>query len=127
MVPLCVAVGGAVGALARYALAGWVHEVAGARLPWGTLAVNLVGSFLIGFAVRSLDAVTASPELRALVAVGLLGGFTTFSAYTHETMMLVRDGAWLRAGVYSLGSLGLGLVAVGVGLALAGIVLERGV
>ena len=72
---LYVAAGGAVGALARYGLSGWVHRYAGAGFPWGTLAVNLIGCFLIGLSMRWLEATSASAELRTLVTIGLLGAF----------------------------------------------------
>ena len=126
MIPIYIAAGGAVGAVARYALGGWIHTWAGSRFPWGTLTINVLGSLLIGFSLRYLEALPASPELRALVTIGLLGGFTTFSTYTYETVALLRDGEWLRGVLYSLGSLGVGLVAVAIGLAVAGFVLESG-
>ena len=119
-----LAVGGALGTLARYGLSGWVHGMAGARFPWGTLIVNVVGSLLIGFALRYLEGVPVSAELRATITVGALGAFTTFSTYTYETMALLRDGQWLRAAMYSLGSLSIGLVAVAIGLSCAGILLD---
>jgi CrcB protein len=124
MLLLYIAAGGAAGALARYGLGGWVHSWAGARYPWGTVVINLLGSLLIGYAVRYLEAVPATPEVRALVTIGLLGSFTTFSTYTYEAVALLRDGEWLRAGLYSLGSLALGLVAVVVGAAAASAVLH---
>jgi CrcB protein len=123
MVPLYIAAGGAAGTVLRYALEGWVHTWAGPRFPWGTFSVNIIGSLLIGFSIRWLDAIPASPEMRGLITIGLLGGFTTFSTYTYETMAMVRDGERLRAALYSLGSLGVGLTAVGIGLAFAGFVL----
>jgi fluoride exporter len=119
-----IAAGGAAGALARFGVGGWVHSWAGERFPWGTIVVNLLGSFLIGYAVRYLEAVPASPELRALITIGLLGSFTTFSTYTYEAVALLRDGEWLRAGLYSLGSLAAGVVAVAVGAATASAVLH---
>lgn len=124
MMLLYIAAGGAVGALARYGLAGWVHGWTDDRFPWGTFAVNAVGSLLIGLALRYLESVPVSPEFRALVTVGLLGAFTTFSTYAYETVALLRDRDWMRAGLYSLGSLGLGLAAVGVGLALGSFLLR---
>jgi CrcB protein len=124
MMLLSIAAGGAAGALARYGLGGWLQGWAGAWLPWGTFGVNALGSLLIGFALRYLEGVPASPEVRALVAIGLLGAFTTFSTYAYETVALLREGAWLRAGLYSLGSLAFGLVAVALGLGVAEAVLR---
>ena len=126
MIPLYIAAGGALGAVARYALGGWVHRWAGGGFPWGTFVINVLGSLLIGFALRTLEALPASPELRALATIGLLGGFTTFSTYTYETVAMLRDGDWWRAAAYSLGSLAVGVAAVGVGLAAAGFVLDAG-
>jgi CrcB protein len=119
-----IGVGAAAGAIARYGLGGWIHAWAGSAFPWGTFTINAAGSLLIGFAVGWLEAVPATPETRALVTMGLLGGFTTFSTYTYETIALLRDGEWLRAGLYSLGSLGVGLLAVVAGLAAAGALLQ---
>lgn len=120
---LYVAVGGAVGAVARYGLGGWVQERAGFGFPLGTLVVNVLGSVLIGFAVRYVEVMRTTPEVRALVAVGLLGAFTTFSTYSYETVSLLEDGEWLRAGLYAVGSLLLGLAAVYAGLWAAALVL----
>lgn len=92
-----VAIGGALGAAARYALGGWIHSWAGTGFPWGTFAVNAIGSFLIGLSLRYLEATAAPPELRALVTAGVLGAFTTFSTFTYEAITLLQEGAWLRA------------------------------
>ena len=103
------------GALARYGVGGWVHGFAGAAFPWGTLTVNVVGCFALGLALPVLQASLATPETRAFVAVGLLGGFTTFSTLSFEAMALVQDGQWQRAATYMLASVGLGLLAVFAG------------
>ncbi|MDX1568436.1 MAG: fluoride efflux transporter CrcB, partial [Longimicrobiales bacterium] len=87
--------------------------------PWGTLVVNVVGSFLLGFSVRYLEFMVASPELRAAVAVGFLGAFTTFSTYSYETVVLLQEGAWGRAATYALGSLIIGVLFVFAGFAAA--------
>lgn len=118
MLVLYIAVGGALGAVARYALGGWIHSWAGAGFPWGTFAVNAIGSLLIGFSVHYLDATGAAPELRAFVAAGILGAFTTFSTFTYEAIVLLQQGAWARAAAYTLGSLLVGLLSAGGGLLL---------
>lgn len=110
-----VAVGGALGAVARYGLSGWVHTWTEESFPWGTLAVNVVGSFLLGAAFLYLDRGGFSPELRHFATIGLLGAFTTFSTFTFETVMLLQDGEWARAGGYVALSVFLGLVAVLLG------------
>jgi fluoride exporter len=124
MLLLYLAVGGALGTLARFAFAGWIYERAAEGFPWGTVAVNAVGSFLIGFVLRLLEVMTIAPELRAFITIGLLGGFTTFSAYSYETVLLFRDGRYGAGAIYSLGSLCVGVLAVLAGLALATIVLR---
>lgn len=100
--------------------------MAGSALPWGTFVVNVVGSFLLGFSFRYLEAVAVSPEFRILIAVGFLGAFTTFSTFSYETVALLQEGAWARGAAYAGGSVLLGLAGVVAGLALAGFVLQRG-
>jgi CrcB protein len=117
---LYIAIGGAVGALARQGLGGWVQARAGERFPLGTLTVNVLGCLLLGIAIRVFETARVSPELRAMIAVGVLGAFTTFSTYTYETVLLIQGGAWTRAFLYAVGSLALGLAAVHLGMTLAG-------
>jgi fluoride exporter len=119
MLLLYLAVGGALGTLARFTVAGWVYDRAAAGFPWGTLAVNATGSLLIGFVLRALDVMTVTPELRGFITIGLLGGFTTFSSYTWEIVALVRAGQWSVASAYALGSVLVGVLAVLAGIALA--------
>lgn len=116
-----LAVGGAVGTVARYGLGGWVHGWAGAWLPWGTVAANLVGSFVLGVAIRATEVLAVSPEVRGLVTIGFCGAFTTFSTYSFETVALLQAGAWGRAALYAVGSLLLGLAALTAGLAAASV------
>lgn len=120
MLVLAVALGGALGAVARYGSGSWLYRIAGPGFPWGTLAVNVLGSLLIGLTFRYVEASAVAPEVRAFVTVGFLGAFTTFSAYSLETITLLRAGAWGRAALYSGGSVVLGLAAVALGMALAG-------
>lgn len=119
MIWVYVAVGGAAGAVARYGLGGWIQDRAGFGFPWGTLVVNVLGCLLIGFAIRYLEATRLPAELRALVGVGFLGAFTTFSTFSYETVGLLEEGAWGRAAAYSLGSLLLGIVAVYLGVSIS--------
>jgi CrcB protein len=121
---LYIALGGALGAVARYGLGRWIHSWAGDGFPWGTFAINAIGSFLIGLSLRYLEGIAAAPELRALMTVGLLGAFTTFSTFTYDTIVLLQEGAWTRAALYALGSLAIGLLAVGSGLYLGARVLQ---
>lgn len=117
-----VGIGGAAGSIARYLLAGWIGASATLRgFPLGTLAVNLAGCLAVGLLAGWAERVPGglAPDLRALLLAGLLGGFTTWSAFGLETAQLVRRGAWLAASGYVGASvlLGLGLVLLGLRLA----------
>lgn len=120
MILLYVALGGALGAMARYGLSGWVQARAGLGFPWGTLAVNVLGSFLIGVTLRYVVVAGFTTETRALLTVGVLSAFTTFSAFTYETVALLEAGQWWRAASYAFGSLAFGIAAVYAGIAVAG-------
>lgn len=119
MTVVAVALGGALGAVSRYLLGSWVQSMSGGSFPWGTWTVNVLGSLLLGFAMVWLTETLASAELRLFVAMGFLGSFTTFSTFSFETVELIREGLWMRAGVYSLGSLMVGVLAVVAGAAAA--------
>ncbi len=113
-----VAIGGAVGSVARYLVMTAVGHWLGTQFPYGTLIVNAVGCFTMG-ALAELAALvwSPSPELRALVMVGVLGGFTTFSSFTLDVGVLVsRDDLWAAAG-YVLASMVLTIVGFFAGLA----------
>jgi CrcB protein len=127
VIMLYIALGGALGAAARYALGTWIHTWAGHGFPWGTFAINALGSFALGLSVRYLEGIVAAPELRALMTVGILGAFTTFSTFTYETIVLLQEGAWPRAAAYALGSLAIGLLAIASGLYLGARVLQTAV
>lgn len=116
---ISIAVGGALGAVARWGLGGWVHGWAGAAFPWGTFAVNVVGSFLLGFSFLYLESVSLPAELRRFIAIGFLGAFTTFSTFAYESVALLRDGEWARAGGYVAASVVLGLAGVIAGFGAA--------
>ncbi len=89
---LVVAIGGSVGAVARYLVSNWAAERFGSNFPYGTLIVNVVGCFIIGaFMVLVTERVIANPYWRLLVAVGFIGGLTTFSSFGYETLKLIED------------------------------------
>ena len=119
---LWIFIGGGLGSVARFALSGLVARRIGETFPWGTLAVNVTGSLLIGF----IAAATApegrwlvTPGARQFVMLGLLGGFTTFSSFSLQTLELMRDGDWLRAAGNVVLSFVLCLAAVWLGHLLA--------
>ena len=112
-----VGIGGMVGAVSRYLIGNWVHDSLGTSwFPYGTLTVNVVGCLLIGLLAGLADTrQLLSAEARALLMVGVLGGFTTFSAFGYETMTLVRDGN-AAAGITNVAvSVVAGLAAVWIG------------
>lgn len=114
-----VALGGALGALARYGISGWVYDRLGENFPWGTLVVNLVGCLALGLVIRWIQVSAVAPEVRPFLTIGVLGAFTTFSTFSYETVALLQEGQWLRAGLYMGGSVVLGLIAMLAGMALA--------
>ena len=117
MIPLWIAAGGALGAVARYGLGAWVQRASGSTLPWGTAVVNVLGAFVLGGIVVWIRAAQPAPGIRAFATIGLLGGFTTFSTLSYETVALAQSGQWGRAAAYALGSLALGVLAVLLGAA----------
>ena len=115
-----IAVGAAVGGVSRFYLAAAIQQRLGSTFPWGTLAINITGSLLLGFLLRYAMATPAiSLEVRAMLTVGFCGGYTTFSSYSYETMVLLEDGEIGRAAVYALGSVALALLATFAGFVLA--------
>jgi CrcB protein len=122
MVLLAVAAGGAIGAVLRYLLSGWVQGVGGARFPWGTLAVNVVGSFALGLLMAGLLGHTVTGgTTRTFWTIGVLGAFTTFSTFSYETLALLSVGDWTAGIANVAANLGLGLAAALVGLRLGGL------
>ncbi|MBC8524910.1 MAG: fluoride efflux transporter CrcB [Chlorobium phaeobacteroides] len=116
---LLVGAGGFVGATARF-LVALVLPFIGTGFPFGTLAVNLAGCFLIGFISQlSVSSSLVSPELRLLLATGFCGGFTTFSSYMYEIMSLLRDGEIFYSTLYLLGSIVGGILCLYFGMQLA--------
>lgn len=126
MILFVVALGGALGALARYAVAGWVQTGLGVAFPAGTFAVNAAGSLLLGLFARLAEGWALAPETRALVAIGFLGAFTTFSTFSVEGLALLQAGDWGRAALYLGGGVAVGLAAAAAGLALGGVMLRGG-
>ncbi len=93
-----IALLGAFGTLARYYLGGYVQRASGGVFPWGTFAVNMAGSFLFGLVwTLAEEKFVISSETRAVVLIGFMGAFTTFSTYTFDTVVLIRDAQWALA------------------------------
>ena len=114
---MAIAIGGASGALLRFWTSQGVHLLFGRSFPFGTLAVNVIGSFLMGIlTVYLLERTQLSPEWRAALLIGLLGAFTTFSTFSIETLNLLEQGEQLKALMNVVLSVGLCLVATGLGL-----------
>lgn len=123
-----VAAGSAAGGVARYLLAGWVQGGTSGDFPWGTLAVNVVGSLVLGAIMQySLEVASISPQMRVALTIGFCGGFTTFSTYSYEGWMLVSGGDLMRGLWYLVASVVLSLAAVAAGMALTHAVLSRAV
>lgn len=95
---LAIAAGGAVGAVLRFWMSTGVYAIAGRDFPYGTLAVNVLGSLLMGLlTVLLIERLSLGPEWRAAILIGVLGGFTTFSTFSIETLNLIESGELLRA------------------------------
>ncbi len=95
-----IAIGGAIGALTRYFVSGIAYKYIGIDFPWGTLSVNLIGSFLIGFLYQFFERVVILPETKTLIFIGFLGAFTTFSTYALETLNFLKEGE-IRIALYN--------------------------
>jgi fluoride exporter len=119
---LWVAIGSALGGVARYWCSGAAARLFGETFPWGTVIVNIVGSFVIGFfaTLTGPDGrVYASSIVRQFVMLGICGGYTTFSSFSLQTLNLMNDGEWLRAGGNVVVSIVCCMVAVWIGHVLA--------
>jgi len=121
MTYLLIAIFGAAGAVARYALDGWVSDMARGQFPWGTLTVNVLGCFALGALVAlTTERLVSDPGWRTAIGIGFLGAFTTFSTYAYETLKLAEDG-----GVWLALANGLGMLVLGLAAALAGLAVGR--
>ncbi|HMA58728.1 MAG TPA: fluoride efflux transporter CrcB [Halanaerobiales bacterium] len=114
---LYIGIGGFMGASSRYLLSKWIEIKWDSLIPNGTLVVNTVGSFLIGFLmILFLEKVTGFSNLKILLTTGFLGAFTTFSTFSYETMVLLEEKSFLMAGINIFGNLTLGILAVLIGI-----------
>jgi CrcB protein len=125
---ILVMVGGALGTGARFWVSGFVAERGGEFFPLGTLVVNITGSFAVGFLAVFMDPqgfFLMSPRLRQFLMIGVCGGYTTFSSFSLQTLDLVRDGDWFKAGLNTLLSFVCCLAAVWLGRILALAILPK--
>ena len=113
---LAIALGGAIGSLARHYLSSSIYAVTGNTFPWGIFVVNILGGLVMGLIVElGARKFNYAPETRAFLTTGILGGFTTFSTFSLESAMLITRGAYFYAAAYMIGSTSLSVLAVFAG------------
>jgi len=120
---LWISLGGAVGTAARFLLSGWLLRALGPAFPYGTLAVNVIGSFLLGAIMHvGLNTTLLSPGARLVLSTGVMGGFTTYSTFNYETLQYLQEGAWGLAGLNVFATLVTCLIAGALGVVAARLV-----
>jgi len=116
---LLVALGGAIGSVARYLVGGWFAVRFGSALPYGTFVINVTASFIIGFFLAfAQERVGVGPYWRLFIAVGFVGGYSTFSTFEYEGIRLLQSGEMLFGALYLIGSVVTGATAAVAGIAL---------
>lgn len=119
---LSIGLGGAIGAISRYCLGNIITKIYGSSFPYGTFCINITGCFLMGLLMTIIvDKGMLSPGWRLFLCVGVLGGFTTFSSFSYETLTLLQEGNLLYSILYAGGSVVLGVLAAFMGVMLADI------
>ncbi|MGI8648895.1 MAG: fluoride efflux transporter CrcB [Rubrobacter sp.] len=113
---ILVAIGGGLGAALRYGAGVWLASKLGPGFPWGTFFVNVTGSFIVGIVLALASGGELSAEARLFLAVGLMGGYTTFSSYSYETLAMISSGSVSAALINVFGQLALGFLAVYAGV-----------
>jgi CrcB protein len=103
---IAVGMGGFLGAILRFTISSWIQKSSGSLFPFGTLGVNIIGSFIIGFLFLYFQYINLSMHQKAIFVTGLLGALTTFSTFSWETLLMMQEGLWSRA----LGNIGLNIV-----------------
>jgi len=115
-----IAIGGAIGAIARYQVAAMIQARVPVGFPYGTFVVNMSGCLIMGFATALLtDRLVVNPNWRFLIPIGFVGAYTTFSTFELETFMAVTEGSWGIVGAYVAGSVIVGYVALWLGFVVA--------
>ena len=117
---IAIAIGGTLGCWARYAMTNLVQTIYGRDFPYATMSINVLGSFLMGFLfIDTLERLTISPAMRTGILTGVLGGYTTFSTFEMESLLLVEQGEPLKALLYIASSVGLGFACAFAGAFIA--------
>lgn len=115
---LAIGIGSFIGGISRYLLSQLVQSKFLSTFPFGTLGVNIIGCFLIGLVFGLADRGNLTQEWRLFLATGIMGGFTTFSAFSNETVSMLRDGQLWYAAAYVISSVLLGLIATFIGISI---------
>lgn len=121
---LFIALGGSIGALARFGIAKFVNQISGGVFPWGTMTVNFIGLFVIGFLYELFEKTLVPSEIRLFLTVGFLGALTTFSTYGMETITLFRNGQYDAALLNIVLSNVVGMVLVVAGIIVARVMIK---
>ncbi len=117
---LVIGLGGFIGAILRYGVSGWAYKIIGARMPFGTLVVNILGSFILGlFLFLAEGRFNIGPLWRGFIAIGMMGALTTFSTFSYETLALLQGNLWIQAFLNILLNVLLTLLAVWAGMVVA--------
>ncbi len=117
---VAIAIGGTLGCWARYAQTNLVQAVYGRDFPYATVSINVIGSFVMGFLfIETVERLTLAPALRTGILTGVLGGYTTFSTFEMETVLLAEGGEFLKAALYVFLSVGLGFLGAFFGVYIA--------
>ena len=117
---LAIGLGGAIGAIGRYVISGWIYAKWEGMFPLGTFIVNIVGSFALGFLIIFFDErLTISPTIKVMITIGILGSFTTFSTFSVETLKLIELSLWRDAALNLILSVFSGLISAYLGIILA--------
>ena len=121
MTYMAISIGAMLGANARFLLGGWVVDRMGAEFPYGTLLINVSGSFAIGLVYALIERHGAPDWVRPLLIIGILGGYTTFSTFSLDALALAERGAWVAAATYVAASVAASLGAVWLGVTVGGL------
>lgn len=117
-----IALGGGLESVTRYLVSGWVANRLGVAFPYGTLLINITASFIIGFFLTFAQERAFNPNWRLFIAVGFVGGYSTFSTFEYESIRLLQDGEMLFGAIYLVGSVAAGAIAAITGITLGSLI-----